>query len=70
MLPSLSSFETPLWRKMTVGDKAHREVDTDACLDAWQGIDSDEGVSLAVAKRVFIQDSKPIIEELKQVLAA
>lgn len=42
----------------------------DAYLDAWQSVDSDEGVPLAVAKRVFGQDPKPIIEELNEVLVA
>ena len=39
-------------------------------LDAWQSVDSDEGVPLAVAKRVFGEDPKPIIEELNEVLVA
>lgn len=34
------------------------------------GVDADEGVSLAVAQRVFGQDPKAIIEELKEVLVA
>jgi|GEM_PF-6546372 len=39
--------------------------------DAWQSVDSDEGVPLAVANRVFGKDYlKPIIEELNEVLAA
>lgn len=37
---------------------------------AWESVDSDEGVPLAVAKRVFGQDPKPIIEELNEVLVA
>ena len=41
-----------------------------AYLDAWQSVDSDEGVPLAVAKRVFGDDPKAIIEELNQVLIA
>ncbi len=45
--------------------------DQDAYLDAWQSVDSDEGVPLAVAKRVFGKDAlKPIIEELNEVLVA
>ncbi len=39
-------------------------------LDAWQSVDSDEGVPLAVAKRVFGEDPKSIIEELNQALIA
>lgn len=34
------------------------------------GVDADECVPLAVAKRVFGQDPKMIIEELNQVLVA
>ncbi len=34
------------------------------------GVGADEGVPLAVAKRVFVQDPKPIIEELNEVLVA
>jgi type I restriction enzyme R subunit len=45
--------------------------DQDAYLDAWQSVDSDEGVPLAVASRVFGKDAlKPIIEELNEVLVA
>jgi len=45
--------------------------DQDVYLDAWQSVDSDEGVPLAVANRVFGKDSlKPIIEELNEVLVA
>jgi type I restriction enzyme R subunit len=44
--------------------------DQDAYLDAWQSVDSDEGVPLAVAKRVFGEDPKAIIEELNEVLVA
>ena len=45
--------------------------DQDAYLDAWQSVDSDEGVPLAVAHRVFGKDAlKPIIEELNEVLVA
>ncbi len=44
--------------------------DPEAYLDAWQSVDSDEGVPLAVAKRVFGEDPKPIIEELNEVLVA
>ena len=45
--------------------------DQDAYLDAWQSVDSDEGVPLAVANRVFGKDAlKPIIEELNEVLVA
>jgi type I restriction enzyme R subunit len=39
-------------------------------LEAWQNIDSNEGVPLAVAKRVFGEDPKAIIEELNQALIA
>ena len=39
-------------------------------LEAWQSVDSDEGVPLAVAKRVFGEDPKAIIEELNEVLVA
>ncbi|MDF1660072.1 MAG: type I restriction-modification enzyme R subunit C-terminal domain-containing protein [Verrucomicrobiales bacterium] len=42
----------------------------DEYLDAWKSVDSDEGVPLAVAKRVFGKDPKPIIEELNEVLVA
>ncbi len=58
-------------------------ADNDAYLDAWQSVDSDdlsavvpprgtkeEGVPLAVAKRVFGKDPKPIIEELNEILVA
>jgi hypothetical protein len=42
-----------------------------AYLDAWQSVDSDEGVPLAVANRVFGKDAlKPVIEELNKVLVA
>ncbi len=44
--------------------------DQAAYLDAWQSVDSDEGVPLAVAKRVFGEDPKSIIEELNQALIA
>jgi type I restriction enzyme R subunit len=45
--------------------------DQNAYLDAWQSVDSDEGVPLAVANRVFGKDAlKPIIEELNEVLVA
>jgi len=45
--------------------------DQDAYLDAWQSVDSDEGVPLAVANRIFGKDAlKPIIEELNEVLVA
>jgi type I restriction enzyme R subunit len=45
--------------------------DQDAYLDAWQSVDSDEGVPLAVANRAFGKDAlKPIIEELNEVLVA
>jgi type I restriction enzyme R subunit len=39
-------------------------------LEAWQSVDSGEGVPLAVAKRVFGEDPKTIIEELNKVLVA
>ncbi len=41
-----------------------------AYLDAWQSVDSDEGVPLAVAKRIFGRDPKSVIEELNRVLVA
>ena len=45
--------------------------DPAAYLDAWQSVDSDEGVPLAVANRVFGKDAlKPIIEELNEILVA
>lgn len=45
--------------------------DPTAYLDAWQSVDSDEGVPLAVANRVFGKDAlKPVIEELNEVLVA
>ncbi len=45
--------------------------DQGACRHAWQSVDSDEGVPLAVANRVFGKDAlKPIIEELNEVLVA
>jgi len=44
--------------------------DQAAYLDAWQSVDSDEGVPLAVAKRVFGEDPKPIILELNAALIA
>ncbi len=44
--------------------------DQAAYLEAWQSVDSDEGVPLAVAKRVFGGDPKDIIEELNSILVA
>ena len=44
--------------------------DQDAYLDAWQSVDSDEGVPLAVARKAFGSDPKPIIEELNEILVA
>ena len=44
--------------------------DQESYLEAWQSVDSDEGVPLAVAKRVFGEDPKSIIEELNQTLIA
>ena len=44
--------------------------DQDAYLDAWQSVDSDEGVPLAVARKAFGRDPKPIIEELNEILVA
>ena len=41
-----------------------------AYLDAWQSVDSDEGVPLAVAKKAFGKDPKEIIEELNTALIA
>ncbi len=42
----------------------------DDYLEAWQNVDSKEGVPLAVARRAFGADPKPIIEELNDVLVA
>ncbi|GAA5484318.1 type I restriction-modification enzyme R subunit C-terminal domain-containing protein [Haloferula sargassicola] len=39
-------------------------------LEAWQNVDSKEGVPLAVARKAFGADPKPIIEELNTVLVA
>ncbi|NBB79561.1 MAG: hypothetical protein GVY36_08970 [Verrucomicrobia bacterium] len=39
-------------------------------LEAWQSVDSGEGVPLAVAKRVFGEDPKAVIEELNTALIA
>ena len=44
--------------------------DQTAYLDAWQSVDSDEGVPLAVARKAFGGDPKDIIEELNEVLVA
>ncbi|MEO5714203.1 MAG: type I restriction-modification enzyme R subunit C-terminal domain-containing protein, partial [Luteolibacter sp.] len=44
--------------------------DQDAYLDAWQSVDSDEGVPLAVARKAFGGDPKDIIEELNSILVA
>jgi type I restriction enzyme, R subunit len=44
--------------------------DQDACLDAWQSVDSDEGVPLAFARKAFGGDLKGIIEELNTILVA
>lgn len=44
--------------------------DQSAYLDAWQSVDSDEGVTLAVARKAFGSDPKPIIEELNEILVA
>ena len=44
--------------------------DQEAYLDAWQSVDSDEGVPLAVARKAFGGDPKAIIEELSQMLIA
>ncbi len=44
--------------------------DQDAYLDAWQSVDSDEGVPLAVARKAFGGDPKEIIEELNSILVA
>ncbi len=55
----------PIIRNIRISADAQRHY-----LDAWQSVDSDEGVPLAVAKRVFGQDPKPIIEELNEVLVA
>jgi type I restriction enzyme R subunit len=44
--------------------------DQEAYLDAWQSVDSDEGVPLAVAKKAFGQDPKALIEELNRTLIA
>ena len=44
--------------------------DQGAYLDAWQSVDSDEGVPLAVARKAFGSDPKLIIEELNEMLVA
>ena len=44
--------------------------DQSAYLDAWQSVDSDEGVPLAVARKAFGSDPKHVIEELNDVLVA
>jgi type I site-specific restriction endonuclease len=44
--------------------------DQTAYLDAWQSVDSDEGVPLAVARKAFGGDPKDIIEELNTILVA
>jgi type I restriction enzyme, R subunit len=44
--------------------------DQNAYLDAWQSVDSDEGVPLAVARKAFGGDPKDIIEELNSILVA
>ena len=44
--------------------------DQAAYLDAWQSVDSDEGVPLAVARKAFGGDPKEIIEELNSILIA
>ncbi|MGB6219511.1 DEAD/DEAH box helicase family protein [Haloferula sp.] len=44
--------------------------DATAYLEAWQSVDSDEGVPLAVARRVFGGDPKALIEELNEALIA
>lgn len=57
-----------LWRAL---NGAFATDDSSAYLEAWQSVDSDEGVPLAVANRVFGKDAlKPIIEELNEVLVA
>ena len=44
--------------------------DQSAYLDAWQSVDSDEGVPLAVARKACGGDPKDIIEELNTILVA
>jgi len=44
--------------------------DQEAYLDAWQSVDSDEGVPLAVARKAFGGDPKDVIEELNSILVA
>ncbi len=44
--------------------------DPSAYLDAWQSVDSDEVVPLAVARKAFGGDPKDIIEELNSILVA
>jgi type I restriction enzyme R subunit len=44
--------------------------DQNAYLDAWQSVDSDEGVPLAVARKAFGGDPRDIIEELNTILVA
>ena len=50
---------------------AFATADPEAYRNAWESVDSNEGVPLAVASRVFGKDHlKPIIEELNEVLVA
>jgi type I restriction enzyme R subunit len=44
--------------------------DQSAYLEAWQSVDSDEGVPFAVARKAFGGDPKDIIEELNSILVA
>ncbi|MCF6313192.1 MAG: DEAD/DEAH box helicase family protein [Verrucomicrobiales bacterium] len=44
--------------------------DQTAYLDAWQSVDSDEGVPLAVARKAFGHDPKELIIELNEALIA
>jgi hypothetical protein len=44
--------------------------DPTAYFDAWQSVDSDEGVPLAVARKAFGGDPEAVIEELDEVRVA
>lgn len=57
-------------KKYVALNGAFAAADQEAYLDAWTSVDSDEGVPLAVAIRVFGEDPKAIIEELNKVLVA
>jgi preprotein translocase subunit SecB len=78
-LPSVSFISAPSASEKTLAKKKQGEesrtlpemIGMTAYFDAWQRVDSDEGVPLAVANRVFGKDAlKPIIEELNEILVA